>query len=59
VKEFQFKHMLSRATETYTEDKLPSWLNHKDYAWFRDQHLLPLEVGASVETDFNTITRIK
>lgn len=59
VKQFQFKHITPRATETYAEDKLPSWLNHKDYAWFRDKHVLTLEVGVSVETDFNTITRIK
>ena len=59
AKQFQFKHRMSRSTDIYAEDKLPSWLNHKDYAWFRDQHVLTLEVSASVETDFNTITRIK
>jgi len=56
--EFEFKHMLG-AVAVHTENDLPSWLNHKEYAWFRDQHVLTLAVGASVETDFNTITRIK
>lgn len=55
MKEFQFKHIMSRSKTIYAEDELPSWLEH----WFRDQHVLTLEVGASVETDFNTITRIK
>jgi len=58
MKEFKSTHMLGQV-EIWTEDNFPSWINHKDYAWWRDDYLLKLEVGKTTETDFQLIERIK
>jgi len=51
--------------EIFTEDTAPDWLTSKntikgstmDGRWFWTDHVLKLEVGASIETDFQVITR--
>ena len=42
----------------FTNENPPGWLIHKEYRWFFEKNVLTLEVGQSVDTDFNTITRI-
>jgi len=60
AKRFLFKHtaLPTVADQEYPATALPDWLNHKQYAWFRDAYVLTLAVGQSVETDFHKITRI-
>jgi hypothetical protein len=51
--------------ETFTEESAPSWLTSyravkgstMDERWFWNDHVLTLDVGESVETDFTKITR--
>lgn len=51
--------------EIFTEANAPVWLTSEntiagstmDNRWFWKDHVLTLAVGASVETDFQTITR--
>ena len=52
---------------TFTESTAPDWLTSAnqvkgstmDDSWFWKDHVLTLEVGQSVETDFSKITRIE
>lgn len=51
----------------FDENDAPSWLTGEntvrgstmDGRWFWEQHVLKLNVGQSVETDFSVITRIE
>lgn len=53
--------------QIYAEGSAPAWLTGEnsvprstmDCRWFWKEHVLPLNVGESVDTDFSTITRIK
>lgn len=53
-------------TKVFTESTAPSWLTSKgtvpgstmDSRWFWKDHVLTLEVGQSVDTNFNRITRL-
>ena len=42
----------------FFEDDPPSWLISKENNWFWEEHVLTLEKGKSVSTDFQKITRI-
>lgn len=42
----------------FTEASIPTWLLSTEFFWFLRDHVLPLEIGKSVDTDFQTITRI-
>lgn len=50
---------------TFSEEDAPDWLTSKntikgstmDMRWFWEKHILTLQVGKSVDTDFRTITR--
>lgn len=53
------------APVTFTEDAAPEWLRFggrkgstMDMRWFWNDHVLTLAKGQSVETDFQTITRL-
>ena len=51
----------------FTEETAPDWLTSKntvkgstmDDRWFWTDHVLKLEVGQSIDTDFSRITRIE
>lgn len=53
--------------KTFTENDAPKWLTSEktvkgstmDDRWFWNGHVLTLEVGQSVETDFHKITRLE
>ena len=56
---FNMQHKyLSHVSLQFTEVDAPDWLTGPCHCWFWKGYVLPLEVGKSVETDFNTITRI-
>lgn len=57
MKTFEAVHVLGKVL-TFDEATPPEWLTHKETLWFYNGHVLTLAVGASVETDFNTITRL-
>lgn len=70
MKTFSMVHMYLRGTrppEVFTEETAPDWLTSKnttrgatmDQRWFWEQHVLTLTVGQSIDTDFQTITRIQ
>ena len=52
--------------ERFSESSAPDWLTSKntikgstmDYRWFWNDHVLTLEVGQSVKTDFQIIKRV-
>lgn len=52
-------HPTPTSTEHFTEDTGPWWLTGKEYKWFWDKHVLTLNVGETVDTDFRTIERIE
>ena len=57
--------LFNSGTKTFTEESAPSWLTScntvkgstMDERWFWKGHVLTLNVGESVETDFTKITR--
>jgi hypothetical protein len=64
---FKMTHLSLAKDEEFTEANAPDWLTSKntvpgstmDQRWFWTDHVLTLAVGASVKTDFNTITRME
>jgi hypothetical protein len=54
--EFKFTHMLGHA-KTHRGDRMPAWLTHREFGWFLRDHVLTLEVGQHVDTDFWRIER--
>lgn len=68
VKRFEMRHNCFRDSKPqyFTELNAPKWLTSEDTIegstmddrWFWKDHVLTLEVGASVDTDFQTITRL-
>lgn len=66
---FTMRHRFfeSAPPETFTEDTAPDWLTScntipgstMDSRWFWEDHVLTLKVGETVDTDFQTITRIE
>lgn len=68
MKKFKMKHRYFEGVEeTFTEETAPDWLTSRntiegstmDYRWFWNDHVLTLEVGESVMTDFQKITRVE
>lgn len=51
-------HIFEKSVEYFTEESPPEWLVSKEYKWFYDKHVMKLEVGDSVDTDFRNIERI-
>jgi hypothetical protein len=65
--EFEMKDIIAdKVVATFDETTAPDWLTSKntikgstmDQRWYWEDHVLTLNVGDSVETDFNEITRI-
>ena len=65
---FELTHKYFKgAIEYFTEEDAPDWLTSKntvkgstmDHRWFWTDHILTLEVGGSIETDFRKITRVE
>jgi len=69
VKLFKMAHRFFLKTEerTFTDQDAPDWLTSKnsirgstmDNRWFWNEHVMTLNVGQSVETDFHVITRVE
>lgn len=60
MKKFEISHlfMKTQAVE-FTEDNPPDWLLSKEYKWWWDEHVLTLEVGKHINSDFQKIKRIE
>lgn len=63
---FHMKHKVFRTNFNFTENEAPNWLRYGGREgstmcnrWFWRDHVLTLEVGGSVDTDFWTIKRIE
>jgi hypothetical protein len=54
---FETRHKIFLHTTEFTEDKPPAWITQSDLKWWFDKYVLTLEVGESIETDFQRITR--
>lgn len=59
VKEFLIKHHLRNTETVYSEGRFPKWLCVMITSGFLEKHVSKIDVGESVDTVFNTITRIK
>lgn len=69
MKEFEMTHLTltESAPVHFNEETAPDWLTSvntvkgstRDIRWFWVEHVLTLEVGCSVKTDFREITRVK
>ena len=53
-----FSHIPDAKPEYFDEHLPPWWLNHKENRWWFDKHVLTLDVGHSVKSDFQEIKRI-
>ena len=66
MKTFQMTHLIFKGTPVpFDEDTAPMWLKEggiagstMDNRWFWNDHVLTLEVGETIDTDFWSITRI-
>jgi len=65
--QFSMRHKFFKdKVENFSESDAPDWLtgantvpgSTMDNRWFWKDHVLTLQVGQSIETDFRTITRI-
>ncbi len=54
---FRMNHRYINNTEFFTDTTPPNWLIYEE--WFWKDHVLTLEIGKSIDTDFHTITRIE
>ena len=64
MKTFKITHVLG-AVSVFNEETTPKWLKYGgvkgstlDNRWFWDKHVMMLEVGQSVSTDFSVIERL-
>lgn len=53
----QAKFIPDHRTYVFAENNPPAWLIHPENKWFFEKHVLTLEVGDAIETDFTLITR--
>jgi hypothetical protein len=64
---FLMTHKIFKTYKVFTEKSAPDWLTSSksvkgstmDNRWFWNDYVLTLPIGKSVETVFQTITRIK
>jgi hypothetical protein len=64
--QFSIRHKYHKTGSVFSEEDAPDWLtgvntvrgSTMDCRWFWTDHVLTLEVGKSVDTDFHTITRL-
>lgn len=69
AKVFEATHRFFKCVdvELFSEDTAPDWLTSADTIkgstmdnrWFWEEHVLPLQVGKSVKTDFHIIRRVE
>lgn len=68
MKQFQMVHLIFKDdVEHFSEITAPDWLTSAntvkgstmDDRWFWNEHVLTLQVGESINTDFRKITRIE
>jgi hypothetical protein len=68
MKRFSMQHKFFKTKpEIFSEYNAPHWLTSEytkkgstmDSRWFWEDYVLALDVGQSVDTDFNIITRIE
>lgn len=66
MKKFKMTHMLQSFSEEFDEETAPRWLKFggrkgstMDNRWFWDLHIMNLQIGESIDTDFQTIERIE
>ena len=65
--EFEMTHRYGPAdVEKFNVDNAPDWLKFGGVEgstmcnrWFWNDHIMKLEIGKSIETDFRKITRVK
>lgn len=58
VKSFRLTHLVFGHQQTAHEGAMPAWLMHPEYRWFLDAHVLPLKVGAHIDTEFWRVVRV-
>lgn len=66
MKQFKIEKMfVENMTSFFEENNPPDWLiggkkgSTMDNSWFYNDHVLKLDVGESVKTDFSLITRVQ
>ncbi len=65
MKSFETTHLIFNTKFRFDEDKPPKWLYNPtakgtmDQNWFYKDHVLNLDLGQTIETDFHEIRRIK
>lgn len=67
MKKFEMTHKISRTTKWFSEEDAPDWLTSRntvkgstmDSRWFWEDHVLKLDVGETIETDFQRIKRVE
>ena len=59
MKAFNMKHKYFNHMEQFTIESPPGWLVSKEYRWWYVKHVLTLEVGESISSDFRIITRVE
>lgn len=58
-KEFKLEHLFFKGDVQYfTELNPPVWLVSLEYKWWYKSHVLKLELGESIDSDFRRITRV-
>lgn len=45
--------------DIFTSDNPPRWLKHREYKWWYESHVLKLQIGESIDSDFQKITRLE
>jgi hypothetical protein len=65
LKKFKMTHMIGHI-DFFTEETAPKWLKEggragstMDNRWFWNNHVMILEVGQTIDTDFSTIERME
>jgi len=60
IKLFKMKHLFfTDRCSTFTEINPPTWIIHRDNHWWWQEHVLTLDIGKSIDSSFNRITRVK
>jgi hypothetical protein len=60
MKKFRMTHHIFETYVLYfTEDSPPQWLTCREHNWFYEGHVLKLEIGKSIDTDFRKIERVE
>jgi len=60
MKKFKMQHRVMKKTvKEFYEDNPPKWMLSDEFKWWYDDYVLKLEVGKSIRTDFQNITRIE